>query len=209
MHERGADLEDQVAQLGVVVARRDAFPQVRELLGSLGGEPLAVLGQPVDPATVLLLGPHQALVLELLQRRVDRSGAGLPRAAAAPADLLDDLVAVHRLLGQQGQHRRSDIAPAGPRSALLPGPCDQPPPNGGPLPPPGRPPPGQPPPPNRQLPRGPRPALKPVSPKNCFSHPGRSKSVEFAAYAVIIGLLSLGIAESLVDVSRYVKDISR
>src|SRR6185437_15861486 len=63
------------------------------------------------------LGPDQALVLQLLERRVDRAGAGPPDSPAALADLLDDLIAVQRALGQQGQRRRADVAAPGPRPA--------------------------------------------------------------------------------------------
>ena len=52
----------------------------------------------------------QALVVEQLQRRVDRAGAGSPDSVAAFGDLLDHLVAVHRPLGQQHQNRRSHVA---------------------------------------------------------------------------------------------------
>src|SRR6476469_3838253 len=126
MHEGGSDLEHQVSQLGVVLAGRHTFPQRRELLGPVGRHPLTLFGQPVHPAAVLLLGSDQSLVLELLQRRVHRTRARLPRAAAALTDLLDDLVPVHRLFGQQRDHRGADIATAGARPpvrprALLPG----------------------------------------------------------------------------------------
>ena len=54
----------------------------------------------------------QALVLELLQRRIDRAGARAPDAVTALLDLLHDLVAVARLLGEQQQRRRADVAAA-------------------------------------------------------------------------------------------------
>ena len=92
----------------------------RAQLGLVGlGVVLALVGQHVAaPAAALAgLGPDQALVLQLLERRVDRAGAGPPDSPAALADLLDDLVAVHRLLGQQGQRRRANVTAPGPRPA--------------------------------------------------------------------------------------------
>jgi hypothetical protein len=78
----------------------------------------ALVGQDVAPAAAVTgLGDDQALVLELLQRRVDRAGARPPDSPAPLADLLDDLVPVHRLLGQQGQRRRADVPALGPRPA--------------------------------------------------------------------------------------------
>ena len=51
----------------------------------------------------------QALVDQQLQGRVDRAGAGLPQVLAALGNLLDDLVAVHRSLGEQHQDGGTDI----------------------------------------------------------------------------------------------------
>ena len=74
-------------------------------------------------------GLDEPFVLELLQGRVHRAGARRPVAAAALRDHLDDLVAVHRLLGEEGQDRRADVAAAGaPAGAEAgrrspPGPC--------------------------------------------------------------------------------------
>ena len=50
------------------------------------------------------------LVLELLQRRVDRARARPPHAAGPLGELLDDLVAVHGLLGEQREDRGADVA---------------------------------------------------------------------------------------------------
>jgi len=56
------------------------------------------------------LGAHdQTLVDQQLQGRVDRPGAGLPQVLAALGDLLDDLVAVHRSLGEQDQDGGPDV----------------------------------------------------------------------------------------------------
>src|SRR6185312_17050392 len=69
-------------------------------------------GEAVGLAPVDLLRGDQALVLELLQRGVDRAGAGAPGAFAALLDLLHDLVAVAGLLGEQQQCRCADVASA-------------------------------------------------------------------------------------------------
>ena len=55
----------------------------------------------------------QALVLELLKGRVDGARAGRPVAVAPLGDDLDDLVAVHRLLGEEREDGGADISAAG------------------------------------------------------------------------------------------------
>src|SRR5260221_3980781 len=119
--ERGhGDLTDEVAHLDSRVsdrARHDV-PGRPDLLWVRVNVGAALLGQPVAPATaVARLGADQALVLELLQRGIDRTGARTPHAVAPLADRLDDLVAIHRLLGQQRQRRRTDVASLCPRPA--------------------------------------------------------------------------------------------
>src|SRR5436305_5393315 len=54
--------------------------------------------------------PDQTLVLELLKRGVDRARTRAPAAAASILDLLHELVAVARLLGQQKHQRGAYIA---------------------------------------------------------------------------------------------------
>ena len=61
-------------------------------------------------AAVGFASGDQALVVQQLQRRVNRTGAGLPDSVAAFGDLLDHLVAVHRPLGQQHQNGRPHVA---------------------------------------------------------------------------------------------------
>jgi len=78
----------------------------------------AGLGQRDRAPTVRLLGLDQALVGELLQRRVDRAGAGPPRALRALADLLDDLVAVPGLLGEQREDGEPDVAAGAARAPM-------------------------------------------------------------------------------------------
>ena len=89
------------------------LPRCRDLLGVLGDVRPAFVGEGEGAPPAVRLGPNQTLVLQLLQRGVDRARARLPCAAAAFGDLLDDLVAVHRLLGEHGQDRGADVAPAG------------------------------------------------------------------------------------------------
>src|SRR5260221_8647130 len=114
------DLTDEVAHLDSRVsdrARHDV-PGRPDLLWVRVNVGAALLGQPVAPATaVARLGAGQALALELLQRGLDRTGARTPHAVAPLADRLDDLVAIHRLLGQQRQRRRTDVASLCPRPA--------------------------------------------------------------------------------------------
>ena len=57
--------------------------------------------------------PDQSLVLELGDRRVHGSGAQLPGAAGALGHGLHELVAVHRLLGEQDQQCGADVAATG------------------------------------------------------------------------------------------------
>ena len=78
---------------------------------SFRGTRLAVGGQREDLAPILIGARDETFVGEQLQRRIDRTGARLPRPARALGEFLDDLVAVHRLLGQQRQHGGTDIAP--------------------------------------------------------------------------------------------------
>ena len=72
-------------------------PDGGQLVGVLGDVRLALGGQPQAAAPALVVDLDQALVLELLDGRVDRARARPPGAAAALGDLLDDLVAVDRL----------------------------------------------------------------------------------------------------------------
>ena len=82
-----------------------------------------MLGEPGPPGVgqlVALLvvgladdGLHEALVLELGQGRVDGAGARPPAAARALLELTDELVAVHRPLGEQPQDGPPDRAAAG------------------------------------------------------------------------------------------------
>src|SRR6478735_404459 len=68
------------------------------------------LGERVGLLATGLLGADQALIGEHLEGRIHRACARLPRAAAALLDLVDDLVAVHRLLPQEGEDSGTHVA---------------------------------------------------------------------------------------------------
>src|SRR5699024_3819651 len=74
----------------------------------------ALVGQGGELAAAFDLDGDQALVLELGDRGIDRARARLPRAVGALTDRAHELIAVHRLLGQQGQHRSADLTAPGP-----------------------------------------------------------------------------------------------
>ena len=98
-----------------IVARLAAGPRAVGRDGLRGGP--AGVGQRERPASVAVLDRDEAFVLELLEGRVDRSGARAPAAAAALAELLHDLVAVHRLFGEESEGRFADRAAARVESA--------------------------------------------------------------------------------------------
>ena len=94
------------------------------VLRALGDVRAPGVRQMVETPAVRLLGPDQALVLELLQRRVDRAGARAPQALGALLELLHDLVAVARLLREEQQRRGADVAAArAPAPAAAAGPA--------------------------------------------------------------------------------------
>ena len=76
-----------------------------------------VVGEGEAALAVGVLAADQALVLEHLQRRVDRAGARGPGPLGALLDLFDHLVAVHRALGEQGEDGGADVTAARPRPA--------------------------------------------------------------------------------------------
>src|SRR5262249_30503601 len=80
--------------------------------GGLRGR-AALLGQREDALGAVELARHELLLLHRLEGRVDRAGSGVPGAAAAVRELLDDLVAVHRRLREEAEDGRLDIAPTG------------------------------------------------------------------------------------------------
>jgi hypothetical protein len=108
----------QLAQLleqrrGVVVAAVDRLPHRVELGAVLLDVAGALLGEVDDPAAVGLLDADEAFVLQLRERGVHRAGAGAPGPTRPLGDLLDDLVAVPGLLGDQREHRGADVTAGG------------------------------------------------------------------------------------------------
>src|SRR3954451_21540006 len=83
-----------------------------ELLGRLP----AGRGKARHLLAVLVLRGNQALVVEQLDGRIDGTGARAPGPAAALANLLDHLVAVHRPVEEEEQGGRTDVAAASPRA---------------------------------------------------------------------------------------------
>ncbi len=72
---------------------------------------LALRSHGVELAAALaLLGGDQACFLEQGEGGIDHARAGAVGAADAILDFLDDLIAVPRLLGDQGQHHPAKIA---------------------------------------------------------------------------------------------------
>src|SRR5262252_6040452 len=114
---------DQPAQFDRVGAHAagDVVPGGPDLVG-VRGHVFAALGSQRVALTPALrrLRLDQALVLQLLQRRIHRPGAGLPDAVAALRDLLDELVAVPRLLREQRQGSRPDVTAPDPGTTTAP-----------------------------------------------------------------------------------------
>src|SRR5207247_8742064 len=88
------------------------LPGGRPVLAALLQVRAAGVGEGEQLAPVGLFRADQPLVLELLKRRIDRAGARAPQALAALLDLLHDLVAVARLLGEQQQGSCARVAAA-------------------------------------------------------------------------------------------------
>src|ERR1022692_2598333 len=117
------NLPDQLAHLGRGAAGvpGNGIPWRVQLVRVGIGIVPSVLGEDVrSPAALPRLRADQAFILQLLQRRVDRPRARPPDTAAPLADLLDDLVPVHRALGQQRERRRADVAALGPGASHHP-----------------------------------------------------------------------------------------
>src|SRR5262249_10527469 len=112
LHGGRAELERRVPETveGLIAASGDLVP------GSTASPCLTLrscttgVGQRVDALAFDLLARDQAFFLEHLQRGVDGPRAPPPRAAGTPLQLLDHLVSVHRLLGEQCQDGRTDVA---------------------------------------------------------------------------------------------------
>ena len=85
-------------------------PRGTELVSALFDVLLAVVGQRPCLLALGLDSLDTAFVFELRKRRVHRAGARTPDAAAALLQLLHQLVAVERSVGEQQQRRRPDRA---------------------------------------------------------------------------------------------------
>src|SRR5215472_1496121 len=121
LHAGHRDRAEQLAQFDrvrahaaghVVPGRADLVGVRGHILAPLGGQRVALA------AALRRLSLDQALVLQLLEGGVDRPWAGLPDAATALGDLLDQLVAVPRLLGEQRQRRGPDVTAPHPRPTV-------------------------------------------------------------------------------------------
>src|SRR5262249_6068468 len=123
--ERGGRRATEALQQRAPTALRPGLrhlPRLGQILGVRLHVGPARVGEREDPASVGVLRGDEPLVLELLQHRIHRSGAGPPPPAAAFRQLSHDRVAVARLLGEQGEHRRADVAaPAAPPARAEPG----------------------------------------------------------------------------------------
>src|SRR5919106_2059051 len=117
LHDGRGDADPNVPEFGEGTAVVPHGPRRRAALGAPGSFLSAGVGQVKDPFTVGVARPDEALVLELLERGVDRAGARTPHAAASFGELLDDLVAMHGLCRQQPEDGRPHIAPADLRAA--------------------------------------------------------------------------------------------
>ena len=104
-----------------VVGRRPFSSKGRHVAASSSGcsstYAPALLGEPEHPSSIAVHTLDQPFVLELLDGRVHRPGAGLPGSAGALGDLLDDLVAVHRLHREHVEDRRAHVTAAHLRAA--------------------------------------------------------------------------------------------
>src|SRR5215469_8485472 len=102
----------------MAVRATQILPRRPQLVGVRAGVLPALLRELVGAtSSVARLGPDQAFVFQLLQRRVNRAWARPPYAAAPLADLLNDLVAVHGLLGDQRECGCANVAAPGPGPA--------------------------------------------------------------------------------------------
>src|SRR6185436_15009798 len=111
LHGRGRELAPGLAELPEPLAERPELPGLAgPALPALLELGPARVGDRVDALAVPLLARDEPLVLEQLQRRVDRSRARPPRPAAPLLEFADQVVAVHRVVRQQREQRGSDVA---------------------------------------------------------------------------------------------------
>src|SRR5215218_163594 len=119
LEQRHADLPHRAHQLPRALAHvaLDVVPRGAQLVAVRLHVGAALVGQLERLTALAGRDADEPLVLELLQRRVDGAGARPPDAVGALFDLLHQLVAVARLLVEQHEQRRADVAAAGARAA--------------------------------------------------------------------------------------------
>src|SRR5207302_8575899 len=110
LHGRRPQLERRALEL-VERVLAAVFPRLAPVLTSSQLFAPGVGDLEYAPA-VLAFALDQAGVLEHLQRRVHRAGAGTPAPSAPLFQRADDVVAVHRLLAQHLEHAGPDVATA-------------------------------------------------------------------------------------------------
>ncbi len=111
-------LEQLGAHVARAIGRRDLAPRrsgaVALFLLVVGEHRAPPVGQLELELAAHLGGGDRPAIFELAQRRIDGARTRAPAALAAGLEFGDQLVAVHRTLGQQGQDRRRDGASLGP-----------------------------------------------------------------------------------------------
>jgi hypothetical protein len=100
-HDEALERLSHLAAERTVGAARGVLPGGAEVVTVLLDVGTAVLGERGRVAAVDPFELDEALVLELLEHGVDGSRAGRPGIVAAFSDLLDQLVSVGRVLGEQ------------------------------------------------------------------------------------------------------------
>src|SRR3546814_152129 len=113
LSDDGHQVADSTGCGAFLVGLAERLPCRCELVGVRVDVRLPGIGEVQQAASLGVAALDQALVLELLDRRVDRAGARLPRPLAALGDLLDHLISVHRLLGEDGEDRGAYVATPG------------------------------------------------------------------------------------------------
>src|SRR5262249_14309345 len=92
------------------------LPRCSEVFAALVDVLTARVGEDVRASVARMFGAHEALVLELRQRRIDGSRARPPETVRPLLDLLHDLVPVERSLGEQQEGGCAYVATARPRA---------------------------------------------------------------------------------------------
>ena len=118
LHDGRSDFEGQALEVhqGAVGATGRILPGGGTVAGRSRRVP-SLIGQPEDSPTFCCVRRDQALVFHGLEGGVDGSGARAPHTTAAFGELGDDLVAVHGLLGQEGEDGGTDVTTSHPGSA--------------------------------------------------------------------------------------------